>query len=318
MVSGSHGLIEASSNPGVAATADWATACAATGFASVSLEPGDALSRVIDGSGADRPAVSAWMGTSCDCSPVEGDAIAPMAIGTPSHRHRGSGQCELSRDVQSSSNVVSHDVLDSGLDSPSRHPRHAHQCGLMAKLADSQNALGVDLGLAAQAEHGFVTGAFAFFNEPAFDPPDHRMKPEDHLHHHVNRRCEVVSSSNVTQFVRDEDADLCGSHSIDESPRQEQHLPELPEVEATRRRIAPAMVRARITAVDLRRADLRGPFPRRFAERLTGQTILTLTRRAKYLLASLSSGETLLVHLGMSGSFRVVRERARPVIRTIT
>ena len=84
-------------------------------------------------------------------------------------------------------------------------------------------------------------------------------------------------------------------------------MPELPEVEATRRRIAPAMVRARITAVDLRRADLRGPFPRRFAERLTGQTILTLTRRAKYLLASLTSGETLLAHFGMSGSFRVVR-----------
>ena len=68
------------------------------------------------------------------------------------------------------------------------------------------------------------------------------------------------------------------------------------------------MVRARITAVDLRRADLRERFPRRFAERLNGQTILTLTRRAKYLLASLTSGETLLAHLGMSGSFRVVRE----------
>jgi len=66
------------------------------------------------------------------------------------------------------------------------------------------------------------------------------------------------------------------------------------------------MVRARITAVDLRRPDLRRPFPRHFARRLTGQTVVVLARRAKYLLASLSSGETLLMHLGMSGSFRVV------------
>jgi len=66
------------------------------------------------------------------------------------------------------------------------------------------------------------------------------------------------------------------------------------------------MVRARITEVDLRRPDLRRPFPRQFASRLTGQTVLALTRRAKYLLASLSSRETLLMHLGMSGSLRVV------------
>jgi formamidopyrimidine-DNA glycosylase len=83
-------------------------------------------------------------------------------------------------------------------------------------------------------------------------------------------------------------------------------MPELPEVESTRRRIAPAMVRARFTAVDLRRPDLRAPFPRRFAQRLVGQAVLALTRRGKYLLASLSSGETLLMHLGMSGSFRFV------------
>jgi formamidopyrimidine-DNA glycosylase len=66
------------------------------------------------------------------------------------------------------------------------------------------------------------------------------------------------------------------------------------------------MVRARITAVDLRRPDLRRPFPRHFAQRVRGHTVQALTRRAKYLLASLSSGETLLMHLGMSGSFRVV------------
>ena len=86
-------------------------------------------------------------------------------------------------------------------------------------------------------------------------------------------------------------------------------MPELPEVESTRRRIAPSMVRARIDAVDVRRPDLRRPFPRHFARRLTGETVTALDRRAKYLVASLSSGETLLMHLGMSGSFRVVRER---------
>jgi formamidopyrimidine-DNA glycosylase len=82
-------------------------------------------------------------------------------------------------------------------------------------------------------------------------------------------------------------------------------MPELPEVEATRRRIAPAMVRARFVAVDLRRPDLRAPFPRRFVKRLVGQAVLELTRRGKYLVGSLSSDETLLMHLGMSGSLRL-------------
>ena len=68
------------------------------------------------------------------------------------------------------------------------------------------------------------------------------------------------------------------------------------------------MVRACINAVDLRRPDLRRPFPRGFVKRLAGQRVVALTRRGKYLLASLSSEETLLMHLGMSGSFRVVRE----------
>ena len=90
-------------------------------------------------------------------------------------------------------------------------------------------------------------------------------------------------------------------------------MPELPEVESVRRRIAPSLVRARIVGVDLRRPDLRQPFPRHFVKRLTRQTVLALTRRAKYLLAALSSGETLLMHLGMSGSFRVVS--ARPAAR---
>ena len=65
------------------------------------------------------------------------------------------------------------------------------------------------------------------------------------------------------------------------------------------------MTGVRIADVDARRPDLRIPFPPRFRGRLRGQSVAALTRRAKYLLAELSSGETLLMHLGMSGSFRI-------------
>ena len=65
------------------------------------------------------------------------------------------------------------------------------------------------------------------------------------------------------------------------------------------------MTEASFLDVELRRPDLRRRFPRRFRQRLVGQTVLELTRRAKYLLATLSSRETLLIHLGMSGSFSV-------------
>jgi formamidopyrimidine-DNA glycosylase len=82
-------------------------------------------------------------------------------------------------------------------------------------------------------------------------------------------------------------------------------MPELPEVETVRRGLEPAMVGARFTKVVQRRPDLRFPFPERFAERLEGQEVTGLGRRAKYLLADLSSGEVLVMHLGMSGRFRV-------------
>jgi formamidopyrimidine-DNA glycosylase len=82
-------------------------------------------------------------------------------------------------------------------------------------------------------------------------------------------------------------------------------LPELPEVEAVRLELDPFMRGARFKHVTVRRPDLRAPFPKRFAARLTGQTVQALTRRAKYLLGELSSGDTLLVHLGMTGSFHV-------------
>jgi formamidopyrimidine-DNA glycosylase len=82
-------------------------------------------------------------------------------------------------------------------------------------------------------------------------------------------------------------------------------LPELPEVETVRRALVPVMEGSRFEKVVARRPDLRAPFPRRFAARLTGKTVLRLHRRAKYLVADLSSGESLLMHLGMSGSFRI-------------
>ena len=65
---------------------------------------------------------------------------------------------------------------------------------------------------------------------------------------------------------------------------------------------------ARFERVELRRRNLRRPFPRHFAGRLTGRTVRALQRRGKYLLAELSSEESLLMHLGMSGWFRVERE----------
>jgi formamidopyrimidine-DNA glycosylase len=87
-------------------------------------------------------------------------------------------------------------------------------------------------------------------------------------------------------------------------------MPELPEVETVRRGLEPAMVGARIVEVEQRRPDLRFPFPERFAERLAGQTVTSLGRRAKYLLADLSSGEVLIMHLGMSGRFLVEKDGA--------
>ncbi len=89
-------------------------------------------------------------------------------------------------------------------------------------------------------------------------------------------------------------------------------MPELPEVETVRRGLAPVLEGATIAAVEQRRADLRFPFPDNFARRLTGVRITALTRRAKYLLAELDSAEVLVMHLGMTGSFRVVPEKKGP------
>jgi formamidopyrimidine-DNA glycosylase len=82
-------------------------------------------------------------------------------------------------------------------------------------------------------------------------------------------------------------------------------MPELPEVETVRRGLQPVMEGAKILKAEARRKDLRFPFQKDFVARLTGQTVIGLGRRAKYLMADLSSGDVLLMHLGMSGSFRV-------------
>jgi formamidopyrimidine-DNA glycosylase len=86
-------------------------------------------------------------------------------------------------------------------------------------------------------------------------------------------------------------------------------MPELPEVETVRRGLEPVMEGARFEEVIARRPDLRFPLPKNFVARLEGQKVTGLGRRAKYLLADLSSGEVLMMHLGMSGSFRVLTGR---------
>jgi len=85
-------------------------------------------------------------------------------------------------------------------------------------------------------------------------------------------------------------------------------MPELPEVETVRRGLEPAMEGARFAKVEVHRGDLRWPLAKDFKRRLEGKTVTGLGRRAKYLLADLSSGDVLIMHLGMSGSFHVFQE----------
>jgi len=85
-------------------------------------------------------------------------------------------------------------------------------------------------------------------------------------------------------------------------------MPELPEVETVRRGLEPGMTSRTIERLELRRPDLRFPFPENFAARVTGRTIVGLGRRAKYLTADLDDGTVIVMHLGMSGSFRIEEE----------
>jgi len=82
-------------------------------------------------------------------------------------------------------------------------------------------------------------------------------------------------------------------------------MPELPEVETVRQGLVPVLEGRRLQRVIARRADLRFPLPKDFAERLTGRCVQKLTRRAKYILAHLDGDEILIIHLGMSGRFQI-------------
>lgn len=82
-------------------------------------------------------------------------------------------------------------------------------------------------------------------------------------------------------------------------------MPELPEVEVTRRGVAPHLEGKTVTDVTLRRSGLRWPFPDKLAECLSGRTIRATGRRGKYLLIEFDHG-TLIIHLGMSGHLRIL------------
>jgi formamidopyrimidine-DNA glycosylase len=84
-------------------------------------------------------------------------------------------------------------------------------------------------------------------------------------------------------------------------------MPELPEVETVRGGLAPVLEGQRLTRVEARRPDLRFPFPENFVQTLTGATIVSLQRRAKYLMGRLDREDTLVMHLGMSGRFEIAR-----------
>ncbi|MCE8000195.1 MAG: bifunctional DNA-formamidopyrimidine glycosylase/DNA-(apurinic or apyrimidinic site) lyase [Rhodobiaceae bacterium] len=82
-------------------------------------------------------------------------------------------------------------------------------------------------------------------------------------------------------------------------------MPELPEVETVRRGLEPSMAGRVIDRLEVRRPNLRFPFPKGFARKVSGQKVTSLSRRAKYLLIHLESGHVLLSHLGMSGRFTI-------------
>ncbi|PWB79585.1 MAG: DNA-formamidopyrimidine glycosylase [Methylocystaceae bacterium] len=82
-------------------------------------------------------------------------------------------------------------------------------------------------------------------------------------------------------------------------------MPELPEVETVRRGLESVFTGSTIERVEQKRADLRFPFPEDFASRLAGRRVLALRRQAKYLIGELDDAQALVMHLGMSGSFRI-------------
>jgi formamidopyrimidine-DNA glycosylase len=95
----------------------------------------------------------------------------------------------------------------------------------------------------------------------------------------------------------------CAAFNVNEP----EPLPELPEVETVRLGLLPSLQGRKIVAAAQMRPDLRFPFPADFPARLAGRRIDAIDRRAKYLLLRLDDGETLIVHLGMTGRFTVAR-----------
>jgi len=89
-------------------------------------------------------------------------------------------------------------------------------------------------------------------------------------------------------------------------------MPELPEVETVRRGLQPVLEGQKLVSVVVRRNNLRIPFPKDFAKKLTGKTVTYLTRRAKYLLMHIEGGDVVIVHLGMSGHMTIL-ERNIPM-----
>ena len=85
------------------------------------------------------------------------------------------------------------------------------------------------------------------------------------------------------------------------APRYSESMPELPEVETTRRGLAMRLEGRRIARIEARRADLRFPLPKDFAKSIQGRRVEALERRAKYILIRLEGGLVWLIHLGMSG-----------------
>jgi formamidopyrimidine-DNA glycosylase len=84
-------------------------------------------------------------------------------------------------------------------------------------------------------------------------------------------------------------------------------MPELPEVETVRLGLSPVLTGQRLIHVEQRRPNLRFPFPANFVARVQGQTVERLDRRSKYIIAHLSGGEALIMHLGMSGRFTITQ-----------
>src|SRR5688572_25666225 len=89
-------------------------------------------------------------------------------------------------------------------------------------------------------------------------------------------------------------------------------MPELPEVETVCRGLTTVLEGRRLLRVELRRKDLRIPFPKGLAKALTGRRVERIRRRAKYILMDLDDGKTIVAHLGMSGRMTVADRSAKP------